>query len=212
MKGIAVNSHCIDSFASMDSTIFYQPSKSNNNRIGKETVDGSLFDCSSPWVGYECRLADVAFIKFDSGITEDMGHIARTTGNGSITINTSNPRWRIVSESSSGEVGQIIVFVGRTTGTYTPIIKELCFDAMVEEEGEDIVMECQDIGGASWIPAGDSGAPVFKITNSPENGDVSLYGILWGSNRSEIIYSPMDQIQDTKELGSIRTCALEIGC
>jgi hypothetical protein len=199
----------------MDSTIFYQPRKSNNNRIGKETVDGSLFDCSWPWVGYKCRLADVAFIKFDkfdSGIREDMGHIARTTGSGSITINTSNPRWRVVSESSSGAVGQIIVFVGRTTGTYTPIITDICIDGIVEEEGEEIIMKCQDYGSAPHIPDGDSGAPVFKITNSPQNGDVRLYGILWGSDADEIAYSPMDQIQDSKELGSIRTCAIEIGC
>ena len=76
-------------------------------------------------------------------------------------------------------------------------------------------MLCQGIasllGGAS---DGDSGAPVFRITDSPQNGDVSLYGILWGGSSidDEIVYSPMDAIENSNELGAINTCALEIGC
>lgn len=209
--GVAVNSHCTDTFASKGSTVFYQPEKNADNRIGQEAVDGSLFDCPKyPWIGKKCRLADVAFIKFDQGIKYDMGHIARTTGNGSITINASNPRWRVVSESSSGVVGQIIVMVGSTTGTYTPIIYDLCMDVLNVDE--NVVMQCQDIGTAPHTGPGDSGAPIFKITNSPKNGDVNLYGIMWGGNSDHIVYSPMDQIQNWRELGSIRTCALEIGC
>ncbi len=209
--GVAVNSHCTDSFASKESTVFYQPEKNAENRIGQETVDGVIFDCPDyPWKGKKCRLADVAFIKFDQGIKSDMGHIARTTGNGSITISASNPRWRIVSESSSGVVGQIIVMVGSTTGTYTPILYDLCMD--VVNVDQNVVMQCQDIGTAPHTGKGDSGSPIFKITNSPKSGDVSLYGIMWGGNTDQIVYSPMDQVQHWRELGSIRTCALEIGC
>ena len=43
VHGVIVNSHCTASFASMDSTVFYQPSQNSNNRIGNETVDGSTF-------------------------------------------------------------------------------------------------------------------------------------------------------------------------
>jgi hypothetical protein len=138
-----------------------------------------------------------------------MGHIARTTGNGSITINTSYPRWRVVSETSSGVVGQILVIVGRSTGTYTPILQNLCVNVINEE---DIIMVCQDIASAPHLADGDSGAPVFKITNSPKYGDVSLYGILWAADSETMSYSPMGQIQRSSELGSIRTCAREIGC
>ena len=211
IEGVAVNSHCTDSFAHKESTVFYQPEKSADNRIGQEAVDGTIFDCPKyPWIGKKCRLADVAFIRFDQGVASDMGHIARTTGNGSITISTSNPRWRIVSESSNGVVGQIIVMVGRTTGTYTPIIYDICMDVLNVDA--NVVMQCQDIGTAPHTGSGDSGSPIFKITNSPKSGDVNLYGIMWGGNSDSIVYSPMDQIQNWRELGSIRTCALEIGC
>ena len=76
-------------------------------------------------------------------------------------------------------------------------------------------MLCQGIASlAGGSELGDSGAPVFRITNSPLYGDVSLYGILWGgdSENDEIVYSTMSRIQNSSELGSIKTCALEIGC
>ena len=77
-------------------------------------------------------------------------------------------------------------------------------------------MKCQDvaIGLSGTADEGDSGSPVFRVLDSPLPSDVSLYGIVWGTTLAEdsIIYSPMDQIQNFRELGSIRTCALEIGC
>ncbi len=100
-----------------------------------------------------------------------------------------------MAESSRGMVGQVLVLVGRSTGTYTPVIKRLCEDKLVNEGGEDFVLQCrwcgQDIGAAPGMQDGDSGAPVFKITNSPQTGDVRLYGIFWGSSDSEIAYSPL---------------------
>ena len=117
-----------------------------------------------------------------------------------------------MAESASGEVGETLVLVGRSTGTYTPVIKRLCENKLVNEGGEDFVLECQDIGAAPGMQDGDSGAPVFKITNSPQTGDVRLYGIFWGSSGSEIAYSPLHQIQTGTELGSLRTCTAAIGC
>ncbi len=195
----------------MDSTLFYQPTENSSNRIGEETVNGDIHDCTTwPWAGYECRRADVAFVDFDSGVSGNRGLIARTTGNNSITIDNEYPRWRVVSEESDGgEVGEIIVMVGRTTGTYTPVISRRCVYVPNEL---DIVMECQNQAAAPRIPDGDSGAPIFKITNTPQYGDVRLYGIFWGSNVDEIIYSPMGQIQAGSELGSIGSCASGFGC
>lgn len=214
VNGVVVNSHCTRIFAHVDSTVFYQPTVSDSNRIGKETVDGGIFDCSAPWVGYRCRWSDAAFIKFDSGASGDMGHIARTTGGGSINISQSNPRFRVVAESSTGEVGQTIVFVGRSTGMNASLLADLCFDSIVNpSSGGTVVLLCQDIGGFPRVQGGDSGAPVFRTVDSPLFGDVRLYGILWGSSGNiEFAYSPIDQIQFTGELGNIRTCAPEIGC
>lgn len=200
VEGVVVNDHCTESFTSMSSTKFYQPREASNNKIGQETVGGAgtTYACPAPWWGATCRRADVAFVRFDSGIDEDMGHIARTTGNGSITINNSYPRYRVVSEGD-GRVGQVVVMVGRTTGSYASVISRLCVDRDTEDE---IIVQCSDMVSMTNPPDGDSGAPVFRITNSPKYGDVRLYGILWGGDwqDDEYAYSPMHQIQTSTEL------------
>ena len=211
--GVAVNSHCTEEFASTDYTVFYQEEEDDSDdQIGQETVDGDYVTCPFPhnlW-NLDCRYADVAFVNLDSGVEKDMGHIARTTGVGSITISTSYPRYRVVSETSSGVSGDVLAMVGRSNGAMTPILDDVCVD-YATDDGD--VLLCQDVAiSGGGLANGDSGAPVFRITNSPTYGDVTLYGIAWGSTGDEIGFSPMDQIQLSSELGSIRTCALEIGC
>ena len=53
--------------------------------------------------------------------------------------------------------------------------------------------------------SGDSGSPVFKITNNPQQYDIQLLGILWGRNidGTTFVYSPMSGIKN--ELGQIQT-------
>ena len=45
--------------------------------------------------------------------------------------------------------------------------------------GTSIVQLCQDVVKAR-VAGGDSGSPVFRITNRPSANDVRLYGVLWG--------------------------------
>ena len=168
-----------------------------------------MVDCPSPWEGKKCRWSDAAFIQYNPGFDGDRGDIARTTGNGSRTIDDDNPRFRIVRERSSGVVGHVLMFIGRTTGMVTPILDRLCVNMVYT----DYVIRCQDI--ASGIGAfGDSGAPVFRVTNTPNTGDVELYGVMWGGveDDREVYYSPMDQIQWTSELNPLKTCAPDEGC
>ena len=128
------------------------------------------------------------------------------------TIRHDKPRWRIVSDTVAGQVGQSTVFVGRTSGTYTPaVINNTCFD--VYRADRDVMMICQTKATAQGTGgAGDSGAPVFKITDSPDDGDVNLYGILWGGNSTTILYSSVQQIQHSSELGTLRSCDSSLTC
>ena len=76
-------------------------------------------------------------------------------------------------------------------------------------------MLCQGGSTLEGGPAqGDSGSPIFKITDSPNPHDVRLYGIVWGGSAEddEVVFSPLPSIENSNELGAIRTCALEIGC
>jgi secreted trypsin-like serine protease len=77
--------------------------------------------------------------------------------------------------------------------------------------GTNITYLCQALVEASAVN-GDSGAPVFRITNSPQTNDVALMGILWGGNTAGTIfvYSKMSQIQG--ELGTLNTCATGFSC
>lgn len=67
------------------------------------------------------------------------------------------------------------------------------------------------------IQSGDSGSPVFKITNSPSSGDISLYGILWGRQNP---FWPWDPVRFyfsviwwiETELGTLTTCASGFSC
>ena len=43
---------------------------------------------------------------------------------------------------------------------------------------------CQTIANDMEADGGDSGSPVFEITNSPNDDDVELLGILWAVNTS----------------------------
>jgi hypothetical protein len=58
---------------------------------------------------------------------------------------------------------------------------------------------------------GDSGSPVFRITNSPAAGDVRLYGVLWGGNSSGTLFVfsglGVAGVQRSTELGPLTTCA-----
>jgi hypothetical protein len=82
--------------------------------------------------------------------------------------------------------------------------------------GSKIVQLCQDRVSAG-VAGGDSGSPVFKITNSPQTNDVTLFGILWGGalDGSSFTYSPINNIQNGKsntELGPLTTCASGFSC
>ena len=78
----------------------------------------------------------------------------------------------------------------------SPSISLLCQDAYTTTpSGGTIILRCQDVASSADAQDGDSGAPVFRVAPTPLNGDVKLYGILWGEDNNNIAYSPIDQIQ-----------------
>ena len=99
-----------------------------------------------------------------------------------------------------------------TSGTYTPaVINNTCLN--VYRADRDVMMICQTKATAQGTGGnGDSGAPVFKITDSPDDGDVNLYGIVWGGSSTDILYSSVQQIQHSSELGTLRSCDSSLTC
>ena len=77
---------------------------------------------------------------------------------------------------------------------------------------------CQDVVKAN-VNAGDSGSPIFRITNSPAADDVRLYGLLWGGGTIEGIgtvyaFSALGtrNVQRASEMGPLTTCASGFNC
>ena len=198
VNGFVVNSHCTYDQGGVDSTSYYQSLISPGNHIGTEIADPlytSGGECPS---GKDCRYSDSAFAERDPGVTADLGFIKKTdsVNTNSLTIVGS---FRIVSEGSS-LAGQTLNKVGRTTGWTQGQVTGTCVNTGVS--GTKIVQLCQDFVNAG-VGSGDSGSPVFIITNG---NDVELRGILWGSSGETLfVYSPIANIERSDELGSIIT-------
>ncbi len=207
VSGFATASHCTANQGGVDNTQDYQPDTSSGNLIGTEIADPlyTKNKCPPGLKGKVCRWSDSAFSRNASGVNENVGVI--------VSVNTSSltiaGNWTITSEGAS-LVGQTVNKVGRTTGWTQGGVTATCADTGVS--GTRIVQRCQDFVNAG-VNSGDSGSPVFSITNSPQTNDVELRGILWGSSGgTTFVYSPIANIQRNDELGPINTCAPGFSC
>jgi len=220
VQGLVTNSHCTNIQGGVEGTVYHQPSVSGTtNRIGKETVDPVYFTGGACPAGRRCRYSDSAFarVPHPSGptVAVSRGFIARPTSvnTSAVTINHSTPHFRVVAKISRPVVGETLNKVGRTTGWTRGSVPATCVNINVS--GIDITQLCQDLVTAGVGP-GDSGSPVFRVTNSPAAGDVRLYGILWGGNSTgtQFVFSAIgsSNIQRSTELGSLTTCAPGFPC
>ncbi len=205
-------SHCSSVQGHLDNDLFFQPTvdAQYNNLIGSELSDPALWTGAPCPAGRRCRWSDSLLAMRSPVVSLDQGGVARTTGanNGSILVDAANPRFRITAENARPAAGEILNKVGRTTGWTQGPVDGVCIDVAVG--GTNITLLCQDRVAAN-AAGGDSGAPVFRITNSPAVLDVKLYGVLWGiPDAGRFWFSAMYNVQI--ELGQINTCASGFTC
>lgn len=207
INGVVTNSHCTATPGGVQNTIEYQPNVSSSNRLGVETVDPPYLSGGPCPVGLYCRYSDSAFIRRDSTVSGTRGRIARP-GIGSYAWNSANT-FRIVGKGDA-LVGQTVAKVGRTTGRTQGVVKLTCANAVIGNRG----FFCQTMTNLVAGP-GDSGSPIFRITNSPAANDVRLSGILFGGNSTYTFISPISGVQRSiypAELGSLGVCATGFNC
>jgi hypothetical protein len=210
-------SHCTLTPGGVQHTIFHQPSPMRENRIGLETRDPRYFTGGVCPPGQRCRYSDSAFVRIPHtagpAVPAILGSIARPAALNSISVSGS---FRITSENSAPLLNETVNKVGRTTGWSEGRVVATCVNT--EVSGTDITLLCQD-----WVKAnvdrGDSGSPVFRITNSPASGDVRLYGVLWGGGRvprygTIFAFSSLgaSNLQRSAEMGKLTTCAAGFRC
>jgi hypothetical protein len=218
VQGMLTNSHCTNVQGGVEGTVYHQHDVAGVvNRIGLETRDPLYFVGGVCPAGRRCRYSDSAFARvahpFGPAVAVTRGFIARPAALGSLNISHVAPRYRIVAETAFPIVGETLNKVGRTTGWSQGRVIATCQRTNVN--GTNITLLCQDRVRARVGP-GDSGSPVFRITNAPAVRDVRLYGILWGGNQSgtEFVFSAMGatNVQRASEMGPLTTCAPGFGC
>ncbi|HEX7049852.1 MAG TPA: hypothetical protein VF188_06525 [Longimicrobiales bacterium] len=196
------NSHCTDRQGGTEGTEYFQPlSTVANSFIGTEVDDPTYFrrgDCPR---GRRCRYSDSSRAEYASGVSFDLGAIARTASRGNLSgsLNIVGT-FTITGEQADPLVGEELNKVGRTTGWTFGQVTNTCVDTNVS--GTNITQLCQSFV-AGGVGSGDSGSPVFAWPGS--GSDVTLYGILWGGNSAGtlFVFSPLSGIE--RELGSLTT-------
>ena len=205
-------SHCSRTRSHLDNDLYFQPvvDPLYNNLIGSELSDPAFWTGAPCPAGRQCRWSDSLLAMRSPVVSLDQGGIARTTGanNGSVLVDAANPRFRITAENARPAAGEILNKVGRTTGWTQGLVDAVCADVPVGLT--NITLLCQDRVAANAEP-GDSGSPVFRITNSPAVLDVKLYGVVWGREGiGHFWFSAMYNVQI--ELGQLNTCASGFTC
>ncbi|HYZ90799.1 MAG TPA: hypothetical protein VFA34_00230 [Actinomycetota bacterium] len=212
VSGFVTASHCSRNQGEVDNGRYWQPTRPifDTGQVGTETVDPPYdvvsFNGAPCPSGRECRLADANFVAKHADVTVSKGNIARPALNSTNWDGTST--FRITSETNptSGTVTKVGYETGRTAGS----IDRTCVTIL--SGSSDKAFFCQNIANAG-VDLGDSGSPVFKITNAPSTNDVSLVGILWGKNQAgtQFTYSQWDLVQ-ADLAGTLTTCASGFSC
>ena len=225
-EGFITVGHCTQSGVyngGVNSTKFYQPDSTvNPTAIGTETIDppftSGLLNCEP---SEECRFSDSAFIKYNTGISRNLGKIAKPPVLGHTTVDHTGPQFRIVKDATVTQLNEIVYKVGRKTGWTKATVTDTCTKVSVPnplptDPPNNKRLLCQvKVQGHGEI--GDSGSPVFRITNSPDPNDVELLGILWAVNTPANVfwYSSIGNIYNELALIASETwnsCDPAIGC
>jgi hypothetical protein len=197
-RSFITNSHCTDIQGGVEGTQYYQPLSTATPVIAVEVDDPEYTKCGR---GKKCRSSDASRALYNSGTLSDRGVIAKPSGpnNGSLDVVGAFTVTAQENDNTSFP-GQTLNKVGRTTGWTQGTVYLSCVNVNVW--GSNIQQKCQTLvqnNNALIVGGGDSGSPVFRITDGGTN--VTLVGILWGSSGDNMfVFSPVKNIQD--ELGA----------
>ena len=192
INGYLAPSHCTDVMFRDDGNDHFQPTI-NDDEIGEEYDDhghvGGYDECPPT---HRCRLSDAALVEFHTQSDgEDRGHIARTTGIGSITLTSAAddeftiyddepacPLWVNELTCFPDPVGTELQFVGQEDGWQTGELTRMCMTTSYPVGNTNYTIICVDEVAGESEP-GNSGAVVFEPTNDPY--DVNMWGMLISS-------------------------------
>jgi hypothetical protein len=200
-RSFITNSHCTGTQGGVESTLYYQPSKTTHPEvIATEVADPAYVKGGQCPKGKKCRFSDASRAVYSSSVASTRGSIALTSAanNGSLTITGAVT---ITGQAGGASVGTVVNKVGRTTGWTQGEVTRTCVNTSVQ--GSTVMLYCQSFvanpGGAVVVGSGDSGSGVW--TGNP--GSATLVGLLWGgsSDNRSFVFSPLSQV--IQELGAL---------
>lgn len=201
VAGFITNSHCTAMQGGNEHTKFGQPLL--GEFVGEEAFDLLYWigepPCEYPYV---CRESDAAFVK--SGVT--LERKVALLSPGSLEVQgfarvTGRTDWPLQGESARK--------TGRTTGATEGTIKQAC--AVLKSTSQHMYFCNHRVSGPDPMSGpGDSGSPVFRVTDHPAKGDARLLGVLWGSSPGSFVFSPLGAIE--LDMGAISVCAAGFNC
>jgi hypothetical protein len=208
--GLVTVAHLTPDIGVVEDTEFYQPTV-NDDKIGTESIDPAPFTGGGCPVNEECRHSDSIFIELEGGISVDQGYIARPWNLGSISLAHSDG-FRIVDEASPPGEGDYMYKVGRTSGWTMGDVDETCINSGLGDYS-DVLLLCQYLVNDDDVGGGDSGGPVFKITNDPATDDVEIVGIVSTGGEDDYVFSYIGSIYlDLGSSYSWDTCEPSFSC
>lgn len=201
VQGFITNSHCTAMQGGNEHTKFGQPLLAD--LVGEEAFD-LLY-----WVGeapceypYVCRESDSAFVKATVGLERKL----TVLNGGALDIQSYA---RVTGRSNWPVQGEKARKSGRTSGSTEGKIAQAC--AVVKSTTNQMYF-CNHLvsGPDPMSQPGDSGSPVFRVTNQPANGDATLLGVLWGGSPGIFVFSPLGAIE--LDMGAIMVCSQGFNC
>lgn len=213
VRGIFSNSHCtIIQGAAGDGTGMRQGNTGSNTWIGDSTLESAAVNANCPaWM--TCYNTDAAFFPMPAGLGSATKILkAKGLNTESIDLKTTGKKeWtRLYNWGGNGVVGQKVYKTGRTTGTTSGFITNVCVNVNTAWNTRINCTNRVASVGARWSAGGDSGSAVV----GPLSGGTDYWDYTYNSsNAAQILglhfagdgtngwYIPFTAIED--ELGNI---------
>jgi hypothetical protein len=216
ISGFVTASHCSSRDGAPPGTIgttYFQPAD-GVSRIGVETVDPRFHGCfcTPSLFGlrlclFNCRSSDSAFVRLDPSIGAAVGLVARpltsagpAAWDGTSTFN--------ITGGATPFIGLSVAKIGRTTGRTNGTVLLTGLTVPIVSENFPFVTRKllqNQVAATNVFEAGDSGAPVIRVTGDPESGlnplSASLEGLGWAglgrliSGAPGALFSPISGVQ-----------------
>lgn len=201
-RSFITNSHCTKRQGGTEGTTYAQPTTTvDPTVIATEADDPEYFRGGVCPKGKICRYSDASRAGYSTAVASNRGEIAKTTGanNNSITVDGLFTVTSQDNATTNFPPGTVLNKVGRTSGWSQGGVTMTCVNTNVSRSR--VHQLCQTFVAAN-VAGGDSGSPVFKIT---DGDNVELVGILWGGGTVNgvvnFVMSPLSQI--VRELGAM---------